>query len=215
MKNLNKLFAATMVMGIGLAGFSSISHGETYDGLNSGEVEINGSIGKLESTNPDTNLPEGSDDWINISVDTATAFHTTIVSNHEDIESARYNITNHSGRGVAVYLDEKVGTPQYVRQLVINPDDSKKVLGTRPAPVKLISNGAFTVKSLSPWLILANKNGEIVKGSGRDLGNSIDFYFTGKSQNLPTDATTTATAENYKLTLKFAAIQADGTTIGR
>ena len=215
MKKHNKLFVATMVIGIATTGLSSIAHAETFDGINSGEVEINGSIGKLDNTDPETNLPEGSDDWINVTVDTATAFHTTIASNHANIESAIYNITNNSGRGVAVYLDGMSGTPVYVNQLTINPDDSKKPLISTPVSFDLISDGEFSTKLATPWLLLANNMGELKKGSGQDFGNSVDFNYTGKSQNLPTDVETVAKSENYKLTLKFASIQADGSTIGQ
>lgn len=215
MKIQSTLILATMIVGIGLTWASSTSQAETFDGVNSGEIEINGSIGKLENTDPETNLPEGSADWINITVDTATAFHTTIASNHQNIESATYSITNHSGRGVAVYLDGMTGTPKYVNQLSINPDDSKKALATKPTAVNLIAEGAFTEKSAMPWLVLANNMGELKKDSGQNFGHSVAFNFTGKSHNLPTDVATKATAENYQLTLKFASIQADGTIIGQ
>lgn len=214
MKRTKKLVAATMLLGLTTGGLNPAVYAEDFDGVNTGDIQIQGSIGKLDNTDPTTNLPEGSDDWINVTVDTATAFHTTSASNHVDIESATYNISNNSGRGVAVYLNGISGTPTYVDQLTIVPDDSQKALQTTPQAVDLVSSGAFTTLAATPWLVLANNQGELEINSAQDFGNAVTFSYTGKTGTLPADITT-ATPENYTLTLKFVSVQADGTTIGQ
>ncbi|MBL1229733.1 hypothetical protein IW492_10870 [Enterococcus sp. BWB1-3] len=216
MKLNKKLVAAAMVLGTGFAGVSaagSTANAETFDGINTGDIEINGTIGKMDNTDPETDLPEGSDDWINITVDTATAFHTTIASDHTEIESADYSIQNNSGRGVAVYLSSLTGTPNYVTQLTVNPAAASTALVSTPAAVNLIDGGAVASMPAMPWLTLANNEGRLnlVSDAADTYGSEATFHYTGTVENAPA----VAESENYTLTLKFASVQADGTTIGR
>lgn len=213
MKATKKLIAATMVLGMGMAGLAPAVSAETYDGLNTGEIQINGSIGKMDNTDPDTQLPEGSDDWINVTVDTATAFHTTIASAHTEIESATYGIQNNSGRGVAVYLSSLTGTPNYVTQLTINPAAGSKELVSTPTAVNLVETNAIAAMPDTPWLMLANNEGRLNLANDAEdaYGSDATFHYTGTVEGAPA----TAEAENYTLTLKFASVQSDGTTIGR
>ncbi|MBP2097569.1 hypothetical protein [Enterococcus rivorum] len=217
MKTHNKLFAATMIIGLGFTGFSSISTADTLDGVKTGDIEIKGTIGKLDNTDPTTEIPEGFDDWINVTLDTATAFHTTTASKHKDITSATYSVENNSGRGVAVYVEKMTGTPKYVKELRINPQPVFPAIKNEPTSVGIVNNGQLFIKSAPelPWLVLANKNYELEIGSGESLGKRAEFNYLGESQNLPTDAATKATNENYTLTLRFVSIQANGEKIGR
>lgn len=213
MKTTTKLATAMTLLGIGVAGLSTVAKAETFDGINTGEIQINGTIGKMDNTNPDTDLPEGSDDWINITVDTATAFHTTIASAHTEIESATYNIQNNSGRGVAVYLSSLAGTPNYVTKLTINPTAASTALVSAPKAVDLVAEKAVSAMPATPWLLLANNEGRLnlASDSANAYGSGANFHYTGTVAGAPTQAE----AENYTLTLKFASIQADGTTIGK
>lgn len=216
MKVNKKLVAAAMVLGMGSTGVSaaaSTANAETFDGINTGDIEINGTIGKMDNTDPNTNLPEGSDDWINITIDTATAFHTTIASGHTEIESADYSIQNNSGRGVAVYLSSLAGTPNYVTQLTVNPAAASAALVSTPAAVNLVDGGAIASMPATPWLMLANNKGRLnlASDAADAYGSEATFHYTGTVKNAPS----VAESENYTLTLKFASVQADGTTIGR
>ena len=213
MKSTKKFFAAAMALALGFIGLAPAASAETFDGINTGDVQINGTIGKMDNTDPDTNLPEGSDDWINVSVDTATAFHTTIASGHTAIESASYGVQNNSGRGVAVYLSSLAGTPNYVTQLTINPAAASTALVQAPSAVNLVDSKAIATMPATPWLMLANHEGRLnlAADAAGAYGSDATFHYTGTVEGAPA----VAEAENYTLTLKFASVQADGTTIGR
>lgn len=215
MKKLTR-FTCLLTVGLSLLSSGVVAKAEIVDGQSTGKIEINGSIGKLDNTDPETTLPEGSDDWINVSLDTATLFHTTSASNHAEIESAKYSIQNQSGRGVAVYVNEISGTPLYVDSLTINPTAEKPLIED-PSSVNLITNGELaTGIQDTVWLKLANNDNQLEVGnSTQDFGNQVTFDYTGTTRNLPVDATTTSYQENYVMTLRFAAISADGTVIGR
>ncbi|WP_207694707.1 hypothetical protein DOK67_0000511 [Enterococcus sp. DIV0212c] len=215
MKKTNFLLAA-MMLGLSVSGLTQLASAETIDGENSADVIINGTIGKLDNTDPDTNIPEGSDEWINVTVDTATAFHTTTASAHKNIESADYSIVNNSGRGVAVTLNKMEGTPKYVDTLTINAKGSGLV--ATPAATNLVeSNTLADLTSAPVWMRLANKDGRlnIATDAASAYANSAKFNYTGTTTaSLPTDVNENATTEKYTLTLKFTSIQKDGTTLG-
>jgi len=215
MKKTNFLLTA-MMLGLSVSGLTQLASAETIDGENSADVIINGTIGKLDNTDPDTNIPEGSDEWINVTVDTATAFHTTTASAHKNIESADYSITNNSGRGVAVTLNKMVGTPKYVDTLTINAKGDGLVAA--PTATNLVESNALADLTSAPvWMRLANKDGRlnIDTDAASAFANSAKFYYTGTTvADLPANVNENTTAENYTLTLKFTSIQKDGTTIG-
>lgn len=215
MKKTNFLLT-TMMLGLSVSGLTKIALADDINGNNSAEITINGSIGKLDNTNPDTNIPEGSDEWINVTVDTVTAFHTTTASAHKNIESADYNIVNNSGRGVAVTLNKMEGTPKYVDTLAIEAKGNDLV--EAPKKTNLVANNALVdLTSSAVWMRLANKDGRlnIEDDAASAYANSAKFFYTGTTTaSLPTNVNETAAKEDYKLTLKFTSIQKDGTTIG-
>ena len=215
MKTTNYLLTA-MILGLSVSGLTQLASAETIDGENSADVIINGTIGKLDNTDPNTNIPEGSDEWINVTVDTATAFHTTTASAHKNIESADYSIVNNSGRGVAVTLNKMDGTPKYVDTLTINAKGDGLVAA--PVATNLVDNNALADLTSAPvWMRLANKDGRlnIATDAASAHANSAKFYYTGTTvADLPANVEQATTAENYTLTLKFTSIQKDGTTLG-
>lgn len=215
MKKTNFLLTA-MMLGLSVSGLTQLASAQTIDGENSADVIINGTIGKLDNTNPDTAIPEGADEWINVTVDTATAFHTTTASAHKNIESADYSIVNNSGRGVAVTLNKMIGTPTYVDTLTINAKGNGLVAA--PVATNLVDGNALVDLTSSPvWMRLANKDGRlnIDTDAASAYANSAKFNYTGTTvANLPADVDQKTTAEDYTLTLKFTSIQKDGTTLG-
>lgn len=215
MKKTNFLLTA-MMLGLSVSGLAQLTSAETIDGENSADVIINGTIGKLDNTDPDTTIPEGSDEWINVTVDTATAFHTTTASAHKNIESADYSIVNNSGRGVAVTLNKMDGTPKYVDTLTINAKGDGLV--ATPAATNLVESNALADLTSAPvWMRLANKEGRlnIDTDAASAYANSAKFYYTGTTvTDLPANVEQATTPENYTLTLKFTSIQKDGTTLG-
>ncbi|MGX7245352.1 hypothetical protein ACWOC1_10885 [Enterococcus quebecensis] len=215
MKKTNFLIAA-MMLGLSVSGITKVVFAETIDGENSADVIINGTIGKLDNTDPDATIPEGSDEWINVTVDTATAFHTTTASAHKNIESADYSIVNNSGRGVAVTLNKMIGAPKYVDKLTINAKGTGLV--ATPTATNLVENNTLVDLASAPvWMKLANKDGRlnIDTDTAAAYANAAKFNYTGNTvASLPSDVNEKAAKEDYTLTLKFTSIQKDGTTIG-
>lgn len=215
MKKTNLLLTA-MMLGLSVSGVAQVASADTIDGENSADVIINGTIGKLDNTDATTNIPEGSDEWINVTVDTATAFHTTTASAHKNIQSADYSIVNNSGRGVAVTLSNMTGTPTYVDTLTINAKGAGLV--TTPAATNLVETNALVDLTSAPvWMTLANKDGRLAidTDAASAYANSAKFNFSGTTvASLPSDINQNAATEDYTLTLKFTSIQKDGTTLG-
>lgn len=209
----------TMILSFGATILATQGNAATIDGENSADVIINGTIGKLDNTDPETGIPEGSDEWINVTVDTATAFHTTTASAHRTIESADYSIQNNSGRAVAVTLNNITGIPAapvYVNRLTINAKGTDLI--ANPIATNLVDGNAFTNLASSPvWMRLANNEGRfnIDGDTAGTYSNKATFYYTGETvAALPSNVNDTTTAENYTLTLKFTSIQKDGVTLG-
>lgn len=219
MKKTTLFLTTTMILGLGATALATPGNAATVDGENSADVIINGTIGKLDNTDPEVDIPEGSDEWINVTVDTATAFHTTTASAHQSIESADYSIVNNSGRAVAVTLNNITGTPAapvYVDRLTINAKGDNLIAA--PTATNLVDNNAFASLASSPvWMRLANNEGRfnIENDAANAYGNSATFFYTGETvADLPANVNETTTAENYTLTLKFTSIQKDGVTLG-
>lgn len=206
-----------MMTGITILSMAQPALAATIDGEGSADVLINGTIGKLDNTDPDEVIPEGSDEWINVVVDTATAFHTTTASEHKSIESAEYNIENKSGRGVQVSLGAIQGEPTLVNVLTINGRVNGNT-NIAPTATDLVANNSLTdLSGVGPWMTLGNKEGrlDIANDEANAFGNTATFNYTGQTvETLPDDINEATTAENYTLTLKFESIQADGETVG-
>src|SRR5574340_1324906 len=65
----------------------------------SATVAVNGTLG-ADNTNPDSKIPEGDDNWINVTVPTSTIFYNT--PTNSTVKSPTYKIVNNSGRTVDV-----------------------------------------------------------------------------------------------------------------
>ncbi|MGY3745758.1 hypothetical protein ACWN8P_00750 [Vagococcus salmoninarum] len=215
MKKTTLLVAGTMI-GISILSLSQPVLATVIDGENSANVEINGTIGKLDNIDPEEKIPEGSDEWINVTVDTATAFHTTTASKHRVIDSANYSIANNSGRAVNVSVANLTGTPKLVESLSLNTDIQGNPLVT-PEQLTLIENNQLAeLNGSTQWLKLANANGKfnLETDQANQFANSATFSYSGTTTADASLLETTA-KEDYTMTLKFEAIQADGVTVGR
>lgn len=205
------LVASTMV-GMSLLGLGQPVLATVIDGEGSADVEIKGTVGKLDNTNPEEIIPEDTDEWVNVTLDTATAFHTTTASLHKLIDSAEYSIANNSGRGVQITLGEIAAEPVLVDFLTIDG----KVKGNTPVvptPVDLVANNLKMALSQDAWMVLGNKEGKLNINSDAigTYGKTATFNYSGSTiSDLPEGIKDRATAENYKLTLKFTSVNADG-----
>lgn len=175
------------------------------DGQNTGDVIINGTLG-ADNTKENAVIPEGSDSWINITVDTATIFYNT--SSSFDIQSPNYNITNNSGRPVAVGISSFTQTGSAdissISSLAVNTTRSKS--GTTDSAgqttnTNLITDGNLTDFSTPVSIItLANSNGKIAKDDvNNSYGKSATFNYTG---TVSTKLSSTISPE-FTMTLQF------------
>lgn len=177
------LIGSALFVGISLF---TVAHADTStlsDGTNNANVAVNGTIG-ADNTDPTAPIPEGSDKWLNITLDTATIFYNT--QTDTNIVSPKYQITNNSGRPVSVKVNsftqndnvaiDSIGSLNVnMNRKGTSSDTSGSSLSTN-----LISNGAISNFSTAGSLSLANKSGQI-KSTDTDgsFSNQANFDYTG------------------------------------
>ncbi|MBS9336745.1 hypothetical protein [Fructobacillus papyrifericola] len=154
---------------------------KTYnDGTNNADVQVNGTLGG-DNTNTDSNIPEGSDKWINITLDTATIFYNT--SNDSKILSPTYNITNNSGRPVNVSVNSFKQNDSTDISKVAELNLSVKRSDGTTASNKLIENGKLS-NNKTNLLTLANVNGNLTNNDTAVSGNNkATFTYNGSLSN--------------------------------
>lgn len=164
-------------------------------------IEVNGTLG-ADNTNPDSTIPEGDDNWINVTVPTSTIFYNT--PKNSAIQSPSYSITNNSGRPVSVSTDGL--TTGANNSEPSDFDLTLNTVGTSTNPattgtINLINKGSIQ-QSLNTTLInLANKDGKLTSNGAANAGdNSATFTYGGSS------ATTNMTTLKYNLGFTFKSI---------
>lgn len=79
---MKKILSGLLVGSALLGGAASVyAVEENVSGTNSASITVNGSLGQDNTDENGPNIDEGSDDWINVTVDTANIFYTTKDSN--------------------------------------------------------------------------------------------------------------------------------------
>lgn len=190
MKSILKaaLLGGITLIGSAFIGTASADSTTISDGTNNADVAINGTLG-ADNTDPDAPIPDGSDKWINVTLDTATIFYNT--QTDTSIVSPTYNITNNSGRPVSL----KVNTFKQNDSVAITTISALNVNFKRnttstdetgtSVSTNLISSGSLVTSFSSASSIqLANKNGMI--GSTDTSGaysNKATFGYTGSVTN--------------------------------
>lgn len=105
---INKKLVGTALVGLITVGLSGqVLAAENYDTKDvvkseSAEMEVRGTLGVMDNTNPGEDIPEGSIDWINVTIPTAVIFNAR---EDQTIDSPDYKIKNNSGRGVEVMVN--------------------------------------------------------------------------------------------------------------
>lgn len=102
---INKKLVGTTLVGLLTVGFAgqALAADQHITGKTNAEVEVRGNLGDTDNENPDTPLPEESDEWINVSLPTAVVFNE---GPSDSIVSPSYKIKNNSGRHVKVDVKE-------------------------------------------------------------------------------------------------------------
>ena len=98
---MKKILSGLLLIGFLSGGAASVFAAEV-NGTDSASITVDGSLGQDNTDENAPNIDEGSNDWINVTVDTANIFYTTKESQHKNITSPDYTITNNSGRAVKV-----------------------------------------------------------------------------------------------------------------
>lgn len=200
---MNKLLGSSLVvatlLGVGFVANKSFAD-QNVQGT-SATVEVNGTLG-ADNTNPDSNIPEGDDNWINVTVPTSTIFYNTPTDS--TVKSPTYKIVNNSGRPVDVSATSFTADSANVA-----PNDfalSLNVVGTATntattAHTDLVTAGAVNGSLNSSLITLANKDGKLTSaGTANPTDNTASFTYGGSS------ATTTMTQLKYNLGLTFKSV---------
>lgn len=206
---MNKKVLGT-ILGIGTLatfglGATTVHAAETINnGTNTGDVQINGTLGQ-SNTDPEAPINEGSDQWINVTLDTATIFYNTAGST--TIESPDYGITNSSGRPVSVVATGITQTNSVdissISSLAVNLNRND---GGASSTASLVTDGTTGVTGATSF-VLANNVGQIASTdeaateSSTVTNNAATFQYDGTL----TSALSETIAPTFTMTLTFAA----------
>lgn len=204
------LLLAGMVLGTGQTVFAvdptgyktyDNAEGKAYDDTKGLDIPVNGTLGKMDNTNPDENIPEGDDRWINVTIPTIVVFNTNPDKNTE-ITAANYTIKNTSGRPIKVDLAKFSGTEEVpaITKLSLKP--------TTGTAIDVVTNGNA----------MGKKDKLLVNNLAAKTGN-YEFTYTGtvdptKIVGKPGKAgEVTAQKVNYTMNLKFEVLNKDGSAV--
>lgn len=204
---MKKILSGLLVGSALLGGAASVyAVEENVSETNSASITVNGSLGQDNTDENGPNIDEGSDDWINVTVDTANIFYTTKDSEHKTITSPYYAITNNSGRGVKISVDGFTvdsGNLDNVDALEISGQDYS-------AAEKSVDLKSFVA---GEFLVLANNQGKLnVDTDPSDsYKNDTQYKYSGTTK----DEYYKGNAEQTKhtLTLAFEALGKDGASV--
>ena len=164
--------------------FASTQNIDGREGETSGDIQVNGIIGRFDNTKPGPS-PVDPDEWINVTIPTTAIFYTTADSTHTEIESPVYEVINHSAKGVTATVSEvvEVEAIDEISELSVNQ-------------VNLISDGVVTLTATDLFELEGNKSEEVAG----------EFVFTGTAA--PSDSDKEVNP-SFKLVLNFAPILED------
>lgn len=210
--NKKVILGATIgLMSFGMATQAMAAEGEyqTIEKDTSAKIQARGNLGKIDNTDPDTAIPEGSKDWINVTLPTSVVFYTAEKNGVVDDKitaPTNYKITNNSGRPVSINIASYEVTKNHDSLQSLNLEH---VAGADFTNVPLVESGAAKGIIDQDLVDLASVQGEL-NGQGKE--NTTSFTFTGAVDvdKLPADK---AAQVDSTLALKFTALKLDGTKV--
>ena len=167
----------------------------------SATVAVNGTLG-ADNTNPDSKIPEGDDNWINVTVPTSTIFYNT--PKDPTVKSPTYKIVNNSGRPVdvsatAFTADSENDAPSSFSLTLQTVGTTTNIATT--ATTNLVNAGAVNTSLDNKLITLANKDGRMTSTGTATAGdNASTFTYGGSSK------TDTMTQLKYNLGLTFKSV---------
>lgn len=200
---MNKVLGSSLVvatlLGVGLMANKTFAD-QTIQGTDA-TIEVNGTLG-ADNTNPDATIPEGDDNWINVTTPTSTIFYNT--PTEATVKSPTYSVVNNSGRPVSVSATGFTGDAGNTAPSDFNL--TLKTVGTATnaattATTNLVTAGVAASPLNSPLITLANKDGKMTSAGTANAGdNAATFTYGGSS------ATATMTKLKYNLDLTFKSV---------
>lgn len=202
---MKKTLSVLMISSILFGGIIS-AHGAEINGEDSASITVNGTLGQDNEDENGPNIEEGSKDWINVTLDTANIFYTTKESNHADITSPEYKITNNSGRGVKITVNDfslNSGNLDNVDSLSISSKDTFD--GAKSVDLKAFNGGEF--------ITLGNNQGKLdVEADGfSTYKNETTYIYSGKTKS--DYYKSKAEKTTHTLTLGFEALDKNGHSV--
>lgn len=163
------------------------------------QIPIVGTLG-ADNTNPEENIPEESNGWINVSVPDSTVFGTLKKDANSVVVSPKYFIQNFSGRGVKVSYTGISKTSSEIDKPGLNlkfaAENPESATLTNPTfsliDKDILSNTSVDIATLNP----------VSKSGGTDGGKFI-YKYTGNVEK----ALTETVHSTYEMTLRFAAVK--------
>lgn len=200
---MNKVLGSSLVvatlLGVGLMANKTFAD-QTIQGTNA-TVEVNGTLG-ADNKNPDATIPEGDDNWINVTTPTSTIFYNTPTD--AAVKSPTYSVVNNSGRPVTVSATGFTGDSGNAAPSDFNLKLNAVGTSTNPATTAstdLVTAGADVTPLNSTLFTLANKDGKLTSSGPANAGdNTATFTYGGSS------STATMTKLKYNLDLTFKSV---------
>ncbi len=195
---MKKVIASLFVASACLGGIlPTVAQAENVNGESEANITVNGTIG-TDNTDPEANINEGSDTWINVTLDTATVFYN--VAGQTTIESPTYNIENMSGRPVDVsvkaFSHDGIADIADITKLNLV---SMLANGTASKETELINGGSIPTIPETKILSLANNEGKFTEdGTETTDVKKATFGYTGEVSE-----TAVASTPTFTLTLQF------------
>ncbi len=171
---MNKKLVSVTLVGLMAVGVSATVLAETtqdingntnVSGENKGEMNVRGSLGAVDNTDPEGPIDPGDDKWINVTFPTAVVFGTNDGKNITS--SADYAMTNNSGRHVQVNVNNYVIDQEKSDDKALEALTVLQIQSSQDNIVTLAQDGASVVDS--------NKDFAVI-----DTKESIKFGFLGE-----------------------------------
>lgn len=198
-KLLSTLLISTFVFG----GAQAVSADQDIVAKTDANIDVKGTLG-ADNTDPDTTIPEGDKNWINVTLPTETIFYNK--ADDADIKSPTYEITNKSGRpvkvSVAAFTAGSVNPATLPADFALN---LKAAGGNLATPsTKLVEAGALLTPTNEVFTLANNVDqfaaADVAAAPGAAVNNKGTFSYGG------TATTTTALKLSYTLSLKFDSV---------
>ena len=171
---MKRLLIRLLLVGSFIGGtVPTITQAEEINEKEHADIQVNGSLGVDRERMEEIN--ESSEDWLNVTVDTATIFYN--VNGQKKIQSPTYNITNNSSRPVDVSITNFVQTNN---ESIADISALTLTSPTATTDETLISNGTL-INFGSPihLFTLANKERKLTTDGLTNYPSATTFGYGG------------------------------------